>query len=316
MEHSRPRAAPEYPRDMKTPFVFVGTAGGLFRFGPQQQREFSNRVVTGLAVREGTAWAILDGQEIQRSAGGAWQPAAGVGERKATCLLPTDSGLFVGTSEAHLLLLRDEGLESVNSFDRIEGRDEWFTPWGGPPATRSLSAGPTGTLYANIHVGGVARSTDGGSTWRPTMDIGADVHQVLAHPEDAALVFAASAVGLGISSDGGATWTFRRAGLHATYQRTVAVSGDQVLISTAQSERGRQSAVYRLTLGKRPHFEKCEKGLPTWFSDNIDTYCLAAQGEVAIIGDPNGSLFISGDMGETWELLKEGLPRVRCVAFA
>ncbi|MBI3974947.1 MAG: hypothetical protein HY334_00985, partial [Armatimonadetes bacterium] len=204
---------------MAAPHLLIGTSDGLFELRASERHTLAGQPVTALAVRDAVAWAILNGREIRRSEGNtAWHVVAQVEARKANCLLPTDSGLFVGTSEAHLLRLRDGGLESVNSFDRIEGRDEWFTPWGGPPATRSLSAGPTGTLYANIHVGRVARSTDGGSTWRPTMDIGADVHQVLAHPADAALVLAASAVGLGISSDGGATWTFRRAGLHATYQ--------------------------------------------------------------------------------------------------
>lgn len=148
------------------------------------------------------------------------------------------------------------------------------------------------------------------------MDIEADVHQVLAHPEDASVVFAASGIGLGISTDGGETWTFRRAGLHATYQRAVAVSGDWVLVSTSQSERGRQSAVYRLALRKRPHFEKCEEGLPTWFSDNIDTYCLVAQGPVALIADLNGALFISDNEGDSWAKLAGDLPPIRCVSFA
>jgi len=302
---------------MEIPPLLIGTGGGVFRLGSKMERKLPNRVVSALAVGDGMAWAILDARELWRQErGGRWEPVAEAQGRKATCVLPAASGLLVGTDEAHLLRLRGKALEPVESFDQIEGREEWFTPWGGPPATRSLTEGPTGTLFANIHVGGVARSTDGGKSWRPTMDIGADVHQVLAHPEDASTVFAAAAIGLGISSDGGENWTFRRAGLHATYQRAVAVSGDRVLVSTAQSERGRQSAVYRLGMGKKPHFEKYEEGLPTWFSDNIDTYCLAAHGEAAVIGDPNGSLFVSQNGGETWELLEKDLPGIRCLAFA
>ncbi|HEV8339039.1 MAG TPA: hypothetical protein VGR25_05200, partial [bacterium] len=261
---------------MNTPPLRIGTGGGIFRLGDEAGRDLPDRLVSALALQEGTAWAILDGRELWRQErGGSWELVAEAEGRKATCVLPAATGLFVGTDEAHLLRLRGKRLEAVESFDQIEGREEWFTPWGGPPATRSLTEGPTGTLFANIHVGGVARSTDGGKSWRPTMDIGADVHQVLAHPEDASIVLAAAATGLGISTDGGEHWTFRRAGLHATYQRAVAVSGTRVLVSSSQSERGRQAAVYRMDLGKRPHFVKCEEGLPTWFSDNVDTYCLA-----------------------------------------
>lgn len=234
---------------------------------------------------------------------------------RANCLLSTDAGVWIGTSEAHLTRLVNGAIEWVESFDRIEGREEWFTPWGGPPDTRSLSVGPTGVLFANIHVGGVARSTDQGRTWHPTMDIEVDCHQVLAHPEDASVVLAATAVGLGISTDGGTTWTFEDTGLHASYQRAVAVSGDRVLVSTSRSERGQQSAVYRFTLGRRARFEKCQQGLPKWFVDNIDTRCLVARGPFAAVGTPDGSVFTSSDSGETWVLRREGLPRVRCLAL-
>lgn len=302
---------------METPSLVVGTGGGVFRLGEGAGRDLSDRVVTALALREGTGWAILDGRELWRQErGGTWEIVAETEGRRATCLLPARVGIFVGTDEGHLLRLRGKRLEPVESFDHIEGREEWFTPWGGPPATRSLTEGPTGTLFANIHVGGVVRSTDGGESWRPTMEIGADVHQVAAHPEDAAIVLAAAAIGLGISTDAGEHWTFRRAGLHATYQRAVAVSGNRVLVSSSQSERGRQAAVYVLDLGKRPRFEKCEVGLPTWFSDNVDTSCLAAQGDDAVIGDPSGSLYLSRDRGESWELIGKDLPRIRCVVFA
>ncbi len=302
---------------MNTPPLLIGTGGGVFRLGDEAGRELPDRVISALALREGTAWSLLDGRELWRQErGGGWELVAATEGRKATCVLPGSSGVFVGTDEAHLLRLRGKTLEPVESFEQIEGRKEWFTPWGGPPATRSLTEGPTGTLFANIHVGGVARSTDGGKSWRATMNIGADVHQVLAHPGDASIVLAAAAIGLGISNDGGERWTFRRAGLHATYQRAVAVSGSRVLVSSSRSERGRQAAVYRLDLGKRPHFEKCERGLPTWFSDNVDTYCLAAQGDDAVIGDANGSLYLSRDGGESWVLLERDLPRIRCVAFA
>ena len=84
---------------------------------------------------------------------------------EAECLLPTQAGVLVGTSEAHLSKLADNGFEPVSSFDHAEGRDAWFTPWGGPPAVRSMSTDPDGAIYANVHVGGVLRSRDGGRSW-------------------------------------------------------------------------------------------------------------------------------------------------------
>ena len=57
-----------------------------------------------------------------------------------------------------------------------------FTPWGGHPAVRTIAAGAEGELYVNVHVGGILRSDDDGASWRPTIDIRSDVHEVLAVP--------------------------------------------------------------------------------------------------------------------------------------
>ena len=163
-------------------------------------------------VRESTTWYAVagDGGILRGSGDGGWEQIAMVesGDLVARCLAPHHSGLLIGTSEAHLLRLRQGRLERIERFDEVDGRDEWYTPWGGPPDVRSMSVGDDGTIYVNVHVGGVVRSIDHGETWQPTMDIDMDVHQVLIHPDGRGRVFAASARGLGISEDRGASWTF------------------------------------------------------------------------------------------------------------
>src|SRR5207247_1570407 len=136
-------------------------------------------------------------------------------------------------------------------------------------------------LLANVHVGGVVRSTDGGAAWSPTIDIDADVHQVLAGP--GATVVAAAAVGLCVSDDDGATWSVVDEGLHATYCRAVAIAGDTVVVSASTGHQGRQSALYRRPIaGPQRPFERCRDGLPEWFSDNVDTFCVAADGATVV----------------------------------
>jgi hypothetical protein len=61
-------------------------------------------------------------------------------------------------------------------------------------------------LLAYVHVGGIPRSTDGGATWQPTIDIDNDVHEVRAHPRRPDIVMAATAIGLCTSRDRGLTW--------------------------------------------------------------------------------------------------------------
>src|SRR5258707_11160447 len=82
-------------------------------------------------------------------------------------------------------------------------------------ATAASEHGPI--LFANVHVGGIPRSMDGGRTWQPTIDIKSDVHEVRAHQADPDIVVAASAIGLCISRDAGATWIIERDGLHSSY---------------------------------------------------------------------------------------------------
>ena len=54
---------------------------------------------------------------------------------------------------------------------------------------------------------------------------------------------------------------------------------------------------------------------PEWFPDNIDTFCLAASNGQAAFGTADGSVFMSGDAGESWTELANNLPPVLCVAF-
>src|SRR5207249_79401 len=146
---------------------------------------------------------------------------------------------------------------------------------------------PDGSLYANVHVGGIVRSTDGGAAWEPTIDIHADVHQVLTDFESG-LVLAACARGLALSADGGASWRYETEGLPATYSRAVAVAGDTVVVSASTGPRGHRSALYRRALAEPAPFEKCTVGLPEWFDANIDTSCVVGSGTFIAFGSADG----------------------------
>jgi hypothetical protein len=113
----------------------------------------------------------------------------------ATRLAMTDA-IHVGSSEARLFRLTGNTLAPVDAFD-AEGRDSWYTPWGGPPDTRSISEWGE-DVYVNVHVGGVLHTGDNGATWTPTIDVDADVHQVATAE---GLVLAAGARGLSMSVD-------------------------------------------------------------------------------------------------------------------
>ncbi|HZD71779.1 MAG TPA: hypothetical protein VFA45_23565 [Actinomycetes bacterium] len=305
--------------------LLVGTGKGLYQMEAALEEgslprphggALADREVTALVGDGAALWTVADGKMVLgRQGSGPWSEVASA-PFELTCLLPTSSGLLAGAGEARLLRLEGGSLAPLEPFQRVEGRDSWYTPWGGPPAVRSLTQDRAGRLHVNVHVGGIPRSPDGGETWTPTIDVDADVHQVLAHPVREDLVLAATAVGLAVTEDGGDSWRFEHAGLHAAYCRAVAVCDGLVLVSASTGPSGRRAALYRAPLDDTANLERCTTGLPEWFDANIDTGCLAAAGATAAFGTADGSLFLSLDAGATWEQVAADLPPVRSMLLS
>jgi hypothetical protein len=293
--------------------ILVGTRGGLT--GATGRPEGMSEPIVDLAVSGDVRWALVGRGDVLRSDDGGWERVDSLDRYAGRCLLPTDDAVLVGTSEAHLYRLRRDALELDEGFEAVAGRDRWYTPWGGPPDTRSMSVDDAGTVYVNVHVGGIVRSRDG-AAWEPTIDIDADAHQVLADPARANTVLAACARGLAVSADGGDSWDVGNEGLHGSYCRAVAVAADTVLVTASTGPFTDRAAVYRRSLDGGDPFERCTGGLPEWFPSNIDSHCLAASGSAVAFGTDRGEVWISEDEGRTWERAASDLPAVTCVAMA
>jgi photosystem II stability/assembly factor-like uncharacterized protein len=298
--------------------ILVGTDDGLHRIdesGEARGVDLGGQAVMAIAPEGSSRWAIVDADSLWRSMGGSWELAASIRGTRANCVAWTSAGLLVGTSEAGLYRLADGALQGVASFDEVDGRAKWYTPWGGPPDSRSISEASDGAIYVNVHVGGIVRSRDAGTSWEPTIDVDSDVHQVLAPEGRPGLVLAACAQGLAVSEDGGDSWRFDTEGLHGPYCRAVAVSGGTVFVTASEGHRGRRAAVYRRDLAGG-QFLKCSEGLPDWFEGNVNTLCLAASGSLVAFGTEQGEVFGSNDQGETWRRVADGLGEVRCLAVS
>jgi hypothetical protein len=296
------------------PRILVATADGLHELGDGAvpgRVHHAGRAVTTVVEWEEQLWAIVDGSEVWHAAEiDGWTYLGDLQHYQGTCLAFMNEDVLVGSSEARLFRVVGDGVEPVAAFDRAEGRSTWYTPWGGPPDTRSISEWGE-AVYVNVHVGGILRTEDRGETWTPTIDIDADVHQVTTAE---GLVLAASAGGLAMSTDCGGTWTFRSEGLEAPYSRAVTVCGDAALVSASRGPRGGRAAVYRGALGG-DGLERCRTGLPEWFDDNIDSYCLDANPDRPFVafGTSDGRVFASEDAGRSWGEFASGLPSVRRV---
>lgn len=283
--------------------IVVATERGLYELDSGRV-EFADRAVTALSPTGHLA--IVDGRELWMDRDG-WRSLAS-SDLGLTCTAAARRDVYAGTSEAHLLRLNGDSLGLVDPFEEVEGREEWFTPWGGPPDVRSLAVDNNGELFVNVHVGGIVKG-DGESRWEPTLDISADVHEVRIVGER---IIAACAVGLAESGDGGFAWSYDDEGLHATYARAIAAGGDVLFMSVSHGPRGGDAGIYRRPLDGTSPFERCE--LPS-LPDNIDTGCLDASGDEVIFGTRAGEIFHSTNHGDTWEKRTDSLPPINHVRF-
>jgi hypothetical protein len=303
-----------------TPIVLLATwRDGLFVLaGEILNQELGTQSVRALAPDgRGGALAIVDRSLRRRSPDGVWSTLATT-EMDLACCVAVGNVIYVGTDDARVLRIDADGeLEQLRGFDAVAGRETWYAGSAiingqrvGPPlGIRSITATSDGAvILANVHVGGVPRSTDGGVTWQPTIDVDSDVHEVRAHPTRPAIVMAAAAIGLGASRDGGVTWDVQHEGLHASYCSAVAFSGDDVLVSASVDHFAAQGAVYRRRVDEQVSLVAVGEGLPAWTDGIVDTGCIATGGSAVALADRRGNLYVSVDTGRSWSRRASGVP--------
>ncbi len=314
---------------MTTPEVLVATwRDGLFVVtGATASQELDGHSVRGLAPDgRGGALAIVNGSSLQRrTPDGVWRTVA-TGEMDLSCCVAVGEVIYVGTDDARVLRVDAEGrFEPLRGFDVVEGREDWYAGsavidgqrMGPPLGIRSITATADGAvILANVHVGGVPRSIDGGVTWHPTINVDSDVHEVRAHPQRPGIVIAAAANGLHASRDGGATWDFEQEGMHAAYCSAVAFAGNDVLVSAAVDHFAAQGAIYRRAVDGHDALVAVSAGLPRWTDGIVDTSCIATGGSAVAIADTKGNLYVSSDAGRRWRRETTGLPSPNSLLIA
>ena len=269
--------------------------------------------VTALHSTPDATWVVVGGRHLHRIEGLHRMLVASLDDVVATCVIEHAGDVFVGGAEAGLWRLDGSELEPVESFRDAPTRERWYTPWGGPPDVYSM-ASHGDDLYVSVHVGGILRTSDGGRSWQPTIDIDVDVHQVVTD-RDGGLWAATGARALAHSTDRGASWEYHSAGLHAGYLLAVAVASDAVLVGASSGPHADDGALYRFADGR---FERCtgpSAGLPTDLGGAISPRHIAAQGTDAVVALPGGDVYGSGDSGLTWTRVATGLPGVSGVAL-
>ena len=202
-----------------------------------------------------------------------------------TCLLVIDNSpvtILMGTEKARLYRWTENQLAPIRvpTFDSLDCRRQWHTPWGGPPAVRSLAGSPDGWVYADIHVGSVMRSPDNGDHWEPvTPDLNEDVHQVATCHAAPDRVYANTAKGIYVSGDRGDTWVHRAGDLGNRYGRAVAIcpnKPDCMIASVSDGPHGDNfHGELHVTRNGGTSWEHVKKGFPESTTQNINTFHLS-----------------------------------------
>jgi photosystem II stability/assembly factor-like uncharacterized protein len=306
---------------MPMPALLVATWNdGVFAIdGDAFRQDFPGLPVASLiADDDGGVLAIVGGRSLcRRSSDGGWSVIT-ESEKPLSCCLWSDGIIFVGTDEAEILRLDPDGaLQRVPAFDIVPGREHWYAGaaiidgklMGPPLGIRSMTATCDGrVLLANVHVGGIPRSTDGGLGWRPTIDIHSDVHQVLAHPARPEIVIAAAAAGLCISRDAGATWTITQEGLHAPYCSAVGFAGNDIFVAASTDHFAAEGAVYRRPIDEDGPLRLAGDAIPHRIAGIVDTGCIATRDETVAIIDRSGRIYGSKDGGWSYGFDRPMMP--------
>ena len=312
--------------------MLIATERQVYALNPKAKQAPPELLMSGTAVAalaERGPWHLVvttAGDAVLFRDGGAKPVPTGIADKvtSAAILSIEPWALLLGTEPPHMYRLREgiEGAERLAAFDALEVRDTWYTPWGGPPAVRSLATTDDGWVYADIHVGSIMRSPDGGDTWEPVAPkLHVDVHQVATTPASRLYVYANTADGVWVSRDRGESWLYRGEGaLRGRYGRAIAVHPQDpraLLATVSDGPHGDHvhGQLYRSD-NQGATWQLCEDGYPHDVPANIDTFHVAFDrcGTAwAVVGE---TLYRSNSQGKSWRVHWQAPEPVQLIACA
>ena len=307
-----------------------GDGGKTWQQGPVTQLPHAAARVSVSPVDSRRAWLAAYEAGVYRTDDGgvSWSHVASYPSDYAHSVLADSESadaVLVGSEPAALFRSGDAGAswEECKSFKDVPES----TNWGFHAPTRDshirdlvVSPGDAGLLYAGIEVGGVVRSTDGGSSWQQLPGLDDDIHCLHLGTDQQRRVYVATASAPYRSSNGGDDWEKINDGLDRRYTLHIAAApddADQVLVTVSENA-GR----------KAPQFYRSADGGQSWqLIEGLGEGEEAKSMVVAFEWDPSspddvyagtdgGELYHSPDRGETWQQLPVTLPSVAVGALA
>jgi photosystem II stability/assembly factor-like uncharacterized protein len=224
---------------------------------------------------------------------------------------PTDpETIFVGVEPAALFISRDGGehFSRFGSIDALPSRADWtffHKPFfAGHVHAITVDARQPERILAAVEVGALIHSSDGGKSWAEAL-VGGDVHRLAVDPQDPTRILAGTGEGMFESRDDGKTWA----------------------AVTDLSDRYVHAVLFDPHLPSRVYAYVNEDRAPLWRSEDrgrnwspLPQNLPAGRSADAIAAHPTDAgvlfygaidrLFASTDAGESWRIIKSGLPHI------
>lgn len=287
--------------------MILATRTVLYRMaGDRPEDLYQNGRIRAIA-ESGDTIAIVsnDGLALFYDGSERHQPLHDVDRVEALDILE-DRRILIGTEGPHILEVTSETPTALESFDDLDCRNDFYTPWGGPAAVRSLAHTGDGWIFADIHVGSIMRSPDGGGSWEPvTPELHEDVHQVVVRDGHPDTVYANTADAVYVSNDRGDSWSHRTEGLAYSYGRAIAVhpdDGDCLIATVSRGPHGdADGRLYRSDDCGRS-WTHVTNGFPDSSSQNIDTFQIAFSSDGRAWAAIDRDLYVSEDRAHSWKV--------------
>ena len=325
--------------------LLVGTVDGVVFVTREKgdtwqvsRKALEGRHVVALLIEptSGTIFATMHngGVAASEDAGKSWEfRNQGLISENVYCIACSVVGnrpkLYVGTEPAHLFVSTDRAAtwQEISSLRSAPSVEKWTFPV--PPHhahVKDIAIDPTNpeVLYVCVEQGGLFKSVDGGSTWKELHGSlhNDDCHRLLIFPSDPRKMLLPTGYGFYWSTNGGETW--KNIGkrvprliypdplvINPRNENLVFMSGAGAGPHTWLQTKSANPKIARSRDGGET-WEVMNRGLPDRMDASIEAMTLEAWEHSCGVyaGNTAGEIYYSGDEGESWTKIIEGIPPV------